>query len=75
MTSVVNKTTAEAVARAATEFVRAYQDALDAEHTANLFPKDVLIAEMRRREAVAQQRYAELQAAVASYEIGASSPA
>jgi hypothetical protein len=52
------------VARLAAEFVRAYENALAAEHSANVFPKDVLIEEMRRREAVARQKYAELRAAV-----------
>lgn len=57
-------TNAEEVARLAAEFVRAYEDAVAAERSAQVWPKDVIIAEMRRREAVAKEKYAALKLAV-----------
>jgi hypothetical protein len=52
------------VVEAAREFVRAYESACDAERSAQVFPKDVIIAEMRRREAVAREKYAALKRAL-----------
>lgn len=49
---------------AARDFIRAYQRACDAERSAQVFPKDVIIAEMRRCEAVAAEKYAALKRAL-----------
>jgi hypothetical protein len=54
----------EEIVEAAREFVRAYEAACDAERSAQTWPKDVIIAEMRRREAVAKEKYAALKRAL-----------
>jgi hypothetical protein len=54
----------EEVARRARAFVRALEAARDAERSAQVFPKDVIIAEMRRREAEAKEKYAALKQAL-----------
>lgn len=52
------------VVQAARQFVRALEAARAAERSAQVFPKDVIIAEMHRREAVTAEKYAALKRAM-----------
>jgi hypothetical protein len=74
-TPVLFTNSAEDVARAAAEFVKALEDSRDAIRSARVWPKDVIIAEAHKRDDLALEKYEALKAALAGSEFGRFLPA